>query len=473
MKKNGFTLVELLAVILIIGLIFLLAVTNVIPIFRKSKTKGFINDAVTLAEAARIKYKDDILNNIDDDLFAGNISGKKCYSIKDHLMGEYASDLNSRLEGSVEVCFGTTCDYKTKLWMTNGSMYIDGDVIDENIKVENLIKDEAVSTYYSTCGVNLPQQNIAYEFTATKSIKSLTIPETGVYKLEVWGAQGGSTHSNDSYTSSGGYGAYSVGEIELQSGQTLYIVVGGKGLDTSASGTALQPAGGYNGGAKGNMAANSNRSSGSGGGATHIALESGLLSTFSAKTDKLLIVAGGGGGGFTDTDRAGLNSNGGHGGGFEGTNFSQILDSCSNNCTIYDKPSGGTQTNGGIGITNWSLGTESTTQYVGTFGQGATGTNSYGGGGGGFYGGASGNYVAGAGGSGYIGNTNLTNKAMYCFNCHEALNLPIDEGIFTISTTGLSKYKNTGGCPNGYSSKPVSKCAKAGDGFARITKVPT
>ena len=49
MKKNGFTLVELLAVIVVIGLIVTLAVTNVIPIFRKSKTKGFANDAITLA----------------------------------------------------------------------------------------------------------------------------------------------------------------------------------------------------------------------------------------------------------------------------------------------------------------------------------------------------------------------------------------------------------------------------------------
>ena len=468
MKKNGFTLVELLAVILIIGLIFTLAITNVIPIFRKSKKKGFANDVITLSEAARLKYKDDILNGVDDDLFVGSQPGKKCYSIKDSLIGEYTSDLNTRLEGSIEVCHGASCTYETKVWVTNGDMYVDGDIVDENQNIESLIKKDITPTNYESCGISLSGANIVYNFNSTGSIQSLTIPETGRYKLEVWGAQGGSTYSNDTFHNIGGFGGYSSGEVELQAGQTIYIVVGGKGTDTVANGTARTLTGGYNGGGKAYMAANVNRSSGSGGGATHIALESGLLSTFSSKRDKLLIVAGAGGGSYSDTDRAGLNSFGGHGGGFEGTNFSQDLNvPCSSNCTTYDKPSGGTQTTGGIGITNWSAGTESTTTYVGSFGQGATGANSYGGGGGGFYGGASGNYVAGAGGSGYIGNTNLTNKSMYCYNCKETS----EESTFTVSTTGYSGLKNTKGCPNGYSNKPISKCAKAGDGYAKITHI--
>ena len=61
---------------------------------------------------------------------------------------------------------------------------------------------------------------------------------------------------------------------------------------------------------------------------------------------------------------------------------------------------------------------------------------------------------------------------MYCFDCQEALNLPDDEAIFTVSTTGTSAYKNTGECPDGYSLEPVSKCAKAGDGYVRITRLP-
>ena len=94
--------------------------------------------------------------------------------------------------------------------------------------------------------------------------------------------------------------------------------------------------------------------------------------------------------------------------------------------------------------------------YVGSgtshYGQGENATNiEYAGGGGGFYGGKSGFYNA-AGGSGYIGNTLLTNKSMYCYNCTKS-----DE----ISTKTIS---NT--CAN---SSPTENCSKLGNGYAKIT----
>lgn len=48
----------------------------------------------------------------------------------------------------------------------------------------------------------------------------------GYYKLEVWGAQGGSYNS---YV--GGYGGYSTGVVYLNAGTWLYINVGGYGND--------------------------------------------------------------------------------------------------------------------------------------------------------------------------------------------------------------------------------------------------
>lgn len=447
MKKNGFTLVELLAVIIIIGLIFLLAVTNVIPVFRKSKTKGFINDAITLAEAARIKYKDDILTGVDDDLFAGSISGKKCYSIEDDLIGTYASNLNTRLRGSIEVCYGSSCTYDTKVWLTNGDMFIDGDIIDENNNNNtSLIKGSFTSTDYLSCGVDLPESNITYTFTSTGSIKSLTIPETGTYRLEVWGAQGGQAICNGKLCTVGGYGGYSSGDIILHKNQTLYISVGGKGADGTLNDCA---SGGYNGGGLGTNDGESctnpkdDEASGGGGGATHIATATGLLSSLSDNKSAVIIVAGGGGG-------ASYKYKAGSGGGYIG----------------------------GINSTTNSIAANQTTGYAFGNGQDAFGyadSDGVGGGGGGYFGGYANNVKyksSGAGGSGYIGNTNLTNKSMYCFDCQEALNLPDDEAIFTVSTTGTSAYKNTGECPDGYSLEPVSKCAKAGDGYVRITRLP-
>ncbi len=63
--------------------------------------------------------------------------------------------------------------------------------------------------------------------------ETFTAPHDGIYKLEVWGAQGGSTGGNDTtgvyQDYIGGAGGYSVGLITLTSNQELYIVVGGQG----------------------------------------------------------------------------------------------------------------------------------------------------------------------------------------------------------------------------------------------------
>ena len=77
------------------------------------------------------------------------------------------------------------------------------------------------------------------------------------------------------------------------------------------------------------------------------------------------------------------------------------------------------------------------------------------GGGGGYYGGFGGTTdgVSGGGGYGYIGNSLLSNKAMYCYNCEESS----EESTKTISTTCAEET-------------PTENCAKKGNGYARITK---
>ena len=47
------------------------------------------------------------------------------------------------------------------------------------------------------------------------------VVNTGIYKLEVWGASGGNTFGEGSYE--GGYGGYSKGEIQLTAGDKLHV----------------------------------------------------------------------------------------------------------------------------------------------------------------------------------------------------------------------------------------------------------
>ena len=258
-----------------------------------------------------------------------------------------------------------------------------------------------------------------------------TIPRTGLYKLETWGAQGGQYS-----TTKIGYGGYSTGMVLLKKGDILFLNVGGQGVSANAKSTFTT--GGYNGGG------NANYSAGTGGGATHIATKSGLLSSLSSDLSSILIVAGGGGG----TGVYNANEIGGSGGGIQGNTGGH------NSGSFQGGGGGGTQTAGG------SLGSGSVAGTVGQFGVGGQGgyearyEHGSGGGGGGLYGGAGGSARngGGGGGSGYIGNSLLTDKYMYCYNCA------------TSDATNTKTYTTTN-----VSETPISDYAKGGDGAIKIT----
>ncbi len=204
-------------------------------------------------------------------------------------------------------------------------------------------------------------------FTYNGGIQTYTVPDGATeLQLEVWGAQGGSYSS--SY--SGGLGGYSKGTLNSPTaGSTLYVVVGGQGGTNTATPTTGgdQITGGYNGG--GNSVVHYWSSSWSlpqaGGGATHIATVTGVLSSLSSQQDKVLIVAGGGSGGVYSYDGSTYRGFTGYGGGGPTS-------------TAYSSTYQATQTTAGTG---------------GSFGQGAsyTGKTNYkfgpSGGGGGWYGG--------------------------------------------------------------------------------------
>ena len=302
--------------------------------------------------------------------------------------------------------------------------------------------------YLSSAGVKYSYTNVNQQYT-TAGEQTYTVPDTGTYKLEVWGAQGGST-TYSSKTYRGGYGGYSVGSISLTKGQKLYINVGGAGKGGASSSTFT---GGYNGGGAITHTNGSDHYHASGGGATHIATVSGLLSTLSSKTSNILIVAGGGGGGYVHTYSTDYTSIGGEGGGIKGTDSTTAASNGKQGL-------GGTQTAGG----KYKGSSETTSTIFGSFGKGGTPSASWGSaGGGGYYGGgasygetSSNGNTGGGGGSGYIGNSSLTNKAMYCYNC-------------TTSTATATKTNTT----TKVSSTPTANYAKSGNGAARITATIT
>ena len=276
-----------------------------------------------------------------------------------------------------------------------------------------------------------------FDFDYTGGEQTFTAPISGTYRLETWGAQGG---NNIKYGCYGGVGSYSKGNAFLKKSEILFINVGGNGLGNSLHENLN---GGYNGGGSATVTTDTHEITATGGGATHIANKSGLLSSLENNKNNILIVSGGGGGGAGNSEI--MCSNGGSGGGYVGQNGDTYTEYDTYKSVGY----GGTQYEGGNYIA--TAATYPIFSTKGKFGQG--GSSVYGGGGSGFYGGGS-SISSNGGGSGYIGNSLLTNKVMYCYNCEESS----EENIKTISTTCSEKT-------------PTSYCAKKGNGYARITLV--
>ena len=160
-----------------------------------------------------------------------------------------------------------------------------------------------------------------FTFAYTGGEQKFTVPTNGVYKLETWGAQGG--NNDGSMKFDGAAGGYSVGLIKLTTNNTLYINVGGQGQpgNKNGSSTLFGGAGGYNGGGTGGLGLSGYASANGGGGATHIATKSGLLSSLENFKDSILIVSGGGGG-FTyqplESNETNANVSGSGGSGYIG-----------------------------------------------------------------------------------------------------------------------------------------------------------
>ena len=158
---------------------------------------------------------------------------------------------------------------------------------------------------------------VAYEFDYTGDEQEFIAQCKGKYKIEAWGAQGGFYQQDVSLSNFNGYGGYAYGVYEANSNDKLYINVGGQGM-CGYSSTPYLLVGGYNGGGSSFTGTSVGNVTCSGGGATHIATDSGLLSSLSTKQDKIIMVAGGGGGIGPDDDRSGAGG-GTYGGNGSGT----------------------------------------------------------------------------------------------------------------------------------------------------------
>lgn len=345
---------------------------------------------------------------------------------------------------------------------------------------------EGANTYTGTVDINpTKKKNIAMKaewklvnfsknFDYTGNEQTLTVPETGYYKLEVWGAQGGGGEvvSGGGYTKTagrGGYGAYAVGLSRITKNSNLYINVGGQGKMCNLTGAVCPGSGGYNGGgyAWSDTLANGGQETSGGGGATHVATASGLLSNLESSKQSILIVAAGGGGGGEVSRVSNIaRGEGGDGGGVVGVNgndYSPGSPHPQGRGAAYCGKGASFSAGGGNGGGN---STPSVNYNVGFgyFGHGGE----YGsrieccgnsGGGGGWYGGGISlrGHGGGGGGSSYIGSSKLLSggaviKHSTCFEC-----------------SSFSQPDSMTSTTSQFSGTAIADYSKTGNGYAKIT----
>lgn len=285
-----------------------------------------------------------------------------------------------------------------------------------------------------------------------------TVPKTGYYKLEVWGASGGGSALSGTGVNYGGRGGYATGTIYLsaEEGQQdiLYLNAGGAGF-ASMSGEN----GGVNGGGTGGIYdyLSVQRPTGGGGGASDIRVNSNDLYS-------RVLVAGGGGGAGCERGGPSTADQGGYGGGESGHDGIGLWGYYGYGGTIRAGGSGAFTMGGYSQDGSYGVGGSNTARG------GSLDSRLGGGGGGGWYGGGAGSYDGGGGGSGwaltktnYNNWTNASDKAKYLLVENGESNYwLLNEQVLSGNQT-ISNPRNNGNNETGMS----------GNGFIRITWVGT
>ena len=309
--------------------------------------------------------------------------------------------------------------------------------------------------------LKLGANTLMYQYYYTGNYQTFTVPESGLYRIEAWGAAGGGEY--------GGHGAYVAGSVYLNIGTKLYIYVGGKGADSSRTDS-------FNGGAGGSgsmRADGGNRDQmigGAGGGASDVRLSLGD-NTF-AYASRIIVAAGGGGQGASGNA-------GGAGGALQGLPTSS---STASDVTNGRSGVGAAQTKGGAGgIAAAAYASNGLAGKAGTLGVGGRPVESdaiknvaggAGGGGGGYYGGGAGGagaYGTGGGGaggssfiSGYAGCNSLATNGTHTGSPVHLSALVFSNGIMIAGDESMPNPNKTG-----------TVTGNAGNGQVNISYVST
>ena len=94
MKKNGFTLVELLAVIAILAILVIVAMPNVLGMFNEAKQNTFVTDVQKIMDTAKAEFMSDAFSNAGQTIY---------YSSKDNSLDSSKLNIETNKEYFIEM----------------------------------------------------------------------------------------------------------------------------------------------------------------------------------------------------------------------------------------------------------------------------------------------------------------------------------------------------------------------------------
>ena len=158
LNKKGFTLVELLAVIVILSVVMLIAVTAVGPLMTKARKGALTSEAASLVSAAKVAYQAEQLNQGGVISMYGWGSGKfVCMDLQWLVKAGYYDKANATdYKGSVKMT-KTNESYTYTVYITNKTYKIAGKSVPVS---DGDVADGDGDTNYATCGGSQTSGNV-------------------------------------------------------------------------------------------------------------------------------------------------------------------------------------------------------------------------------------------------------------------------------------------------------------------------
>lgn len=138
-NKKGFTLVELLAVIVILAVVMLIGITSIGPLMANSRKSALRSDGLDLMNAAKTAYQAEALKTSP----AFTATSTVCMTI-DWLEAQGYTENKQNYKGSVLVSYNSG-SYTYTYWIANGTYAFKGADAKTAYDDDNKVKDYADS----------------------------------------------------------------------------------------------------------------------------------------------------------------------------------------------------------------------------------------------------------------------------------------------------------------------------------------